>query len=119
MDVPFVDLRAQYYSIRNEIDQAIHEVIQNASFVGGKHLKSFEQSFTDYVGVRHCIGVGNGTDALYISLKALGIKAGDEVITAANSFIATSEAISRTGAKVIFVDCDEDTYNINITRLVF
>ena len=117
MKIPFVDLKAQYSSIKKEIDQAISDVIQDSAFIGGKYAKAFEQSFADYIGVKYCIGVGNGTDALYIALKALGISEGDEVITVANTFIATSEAITMTGARVVFVDCDAETYNIDIEKL--
>ncbi len=113
MRIPFVDLKAQYESIKKEIDQAISNVILDSAFVGGKYLKNFEQNFSNYTGAKHCIGVGNGTEALFIALKILGIGEGDEVITAANSFIATSEAITITGAKVVFVDCDKNTYNID------
>jgi dTDP-4-amino-4,6-dideoxygalactose transaminase len=117
MKVQFVDLKRQYDYIQAEIDQAISNVIQDSAYIGGKYLKSFEQNFADYVGVRHCKGVGNGTDALFVALKSLGISRGDEVITVANSFIATSEAITMTGAKVVFVDCDEVTYNIDVRRI--
>jgi len=117
MKIPFVDLKTQYYSIKEEIDQVIFDVIQNSAFIGGKYAKVFEQNFADYVGVKNCVGVGNGTDALYVALKALGISEGDEVITVANSFIATSEAITMTGAKVVFVDFNKETYNIDIDKL--
>ena len=113
MNIKFVDLKRQYESLKEEIDNAIYEVLNSSAFIGGKFLKSFEQNFAKYLGVKNCIGVGNGTDALFVAMKMLGIKEGDEVITAANSFIATSEAISLTGAKVVFVDCDDKTYNIN------
>ncbi|MGZ6240771.1 MAG: DegT/DnrJ/EryC1/StrS family aminotransferase [Syntrophales bacterium] len=113
MNVPFVDLRAQYTAIKNEIDEAIADVIAKTAFIGGAYVSQFEKDFADYCGARHCIGVGNGTDALYIALRALGVGRGDEVITVANSFIATSEAITMTGAKVIFADCDPETYNID------
>lgn len=112
MNIPFVDLKAQYNSIKNEIDQAMAEVLAKTAFIGGPFAKSFEKKFAQFCGVEHCVGVGNGTDALFIALKALGIGAGDEVITAANSFIATSEAITATGAKVVFVDINPRTYNI-------
>jgi dTDP-4-amino-4,6-dideoxygalactose transaminase len=115
--IPFVDLSSQYLSIENEINQIIHDVIMDSAFIGGKYLKTFENNFADYIGVKHCIGVANGTDALFISLKTLGIKQGDEVITAANSFIATSEAIALSGAKVVFIDCDEKTSNINHRKI--
>ncbi|MCZ6703721.1 MAG: DegT/DnrJ/EryC1/StrS family aminotransferase [Ignavibacteria bacterium] len=117
MNIPFVDLKAQYNSIKDEIDKAINEVISNTAFVGGPFVNSFENAFAEFCNVKHCIGVGNGTDAIFIALKALGIGRGDEVITVANSFIATSEAITLTGAKVIFVDINPETYNIN-TNLI-
>ncbi len=117
MKVPFVDLRAQYHAIQNEIDAAIQQVINDAAFVGGKYLAAFEKNFSAFTGGKSCIGVGNGTDALFIALKSLGIGPGDEVITVANTFIATAEAITMTGAKVVFVDCDEQTYNIDTSKL--
>jgi len=117
MKIPFVDLKAQYLSIKEEIDQAISNVIHDSAFIGGKYTKIFEENFANYIGVKYCIGVGNGTDALYIALKALGITKGDEVITAANTFIATSEAITMTGAKILFVDCDKDTNNIDVDKI--
>lgn len=106
MNVPFVDLKAQYQSIKSEIDPAIQAVIGETAFVGGKYVEGFEKAFAEKYGVKHCISCANGTDAIFIALKALGIGPGDEVITAANSFIATSEAITQTGAKPVFVDID-------------
>lgn len=117
MNIPFVDLRAQYESIKPEIDSAISEVIGKSAFIGGPYVKSFEAAFAEFCGVKHCIGVGNGTDALFIALKALGIGNGDEVITVANSFIATPEAITLTGARVVFVDIDPKTYNIDVNAI--
>lgn len=117
MRIPLVDLKAQYESIKKEIDQAISDVILDSAFVGGKYLKAFEQNYANYIGAKHCIGVGNGTEALFISLKILGIGEEDEVITAANSFIATPEAITMTGAKPVFVDCNEDSYNIDVRKI--
>lgn len=117
MNIPFVDLKAQYNSIKDEIDQAIADVISQSAFVGGPFVKAFEESFASFCGVKHCVGVGNGTDALYIALRALGIGKGDEVITAANSFIATSEAITATGARVRFVDINSQTYNIDVEKI--
>ncbi len=113
MRVPFVDLKAQYQAIHHEIERAISGVITDTSFIGGKYLKAFETDFAAYVGAKHCIGVGNGTDAITITLRGLGVGAGDEVITAANSFIASSEAITAAGAKVVFADIDPDTYTIS------
>jgi len=117
MKVAFVNLKSQYASIKEEIDKAILNVIQDSAFIGGKYLKSFEKNFANYIGVKYCIGVGNGTDALFIALKTLGIGKNDEVITAANTFIATAEAITLTGAKVVFVDCTENTYNIDTQKI--
>lgn len=107
MTVPFVDLKKQYQSIQPEIDKAIQSVIDNTAFVGGPYVKAFEKEFAEKMGMRHCIGVANGTDAIYIVLKMLGIGEGDEVITVANSWISTSETITQAGAKPVFVDVDE------------
>lgn len=117
MNIPFVDLKTQYASIKKEIDTAVSEVISNTAFVGGPFLKAFEEEFASFCGTEHCVGVGNGTDALFVALKALGIAPGDEVITAANSFIATSEAITMAGGKVVFVDVDPDTYNMDVRQV--
>src|SRR5262249_32670709 len=81
------------------------------------YVRAFEGAFAKFCGVKHCIGVGNGTDALFIALKSLGIGEGDEVITAANSFIATSEVITMTGARVVFCDIDPETYNIHVSQI--
>lgn len=113
MIIPFVDLKSQYNSIKSQIDKAIAEVIDETSFIGGNHIKTFERDFASIHGVKHCIGVANGTDAIYITLKMLGIGSGDEVITTAASWISTSETISQTGAKPVFVDIHPDTYTIN------
>ena len=117
MNIPLVDLKAQYLSIKDEIDAAIQEVISKTAFIGGFYVKEFEQAFAGFCGVKHCIGVGNGTDALYIALKCLGVGPGDEVIVPANSFIATSEAVTMTGARVAFVDINPKTYNMDPNRL--
>lgn len=113
MTVPFVDLRAQYHSIKNDIDRAIQKVIDETSFIGGSSIKTFENRFSELLGVKHCIGVANGTDAIYIALKMLGVGPGDEVITTASSWISTSETISQCGAKPIFVDIDPQTFTID------
>jgi len=117
VEIPFVDLRAQYDSIKGEIDQAIADVISKSAFIGGSFVKAFESAFADFCGGKHCIGVGNGTDAIFLTLKALGIGSGDEVVTAANSFIATSEAITMAGARVVFADVRSDTYNIDPEKI--
>jgi dTDP-4-amino-4,6-dideoxygalactose transaminase len=117
MSIPLVDLAAQYKNIKDEIDHAISNVISASAFIGGQYVDAFEKAFAQYCSAKHCISVGNGTDALFITLKTLGIGKGDEVLTAANSFIATSEAISLTGARVVFVDIDPNTYNIDVSRI--
>jgi Predicted pyridoxal phosphate-dependent enzyme apparently involved in regulation of cell wall biogenesis len=111
--VPFVDLKTQYHNIKGEITEAVNNVMEDSAFIGGKYVEKFESEFAKFCGAKFCIGVGNGTDAIFIALKMLGIGPGDEVITAANSFIATSEAISLTGARVVFCDVSETTRNIN------
>lgn len=106
-NVPFVDLKVQYQSLKPEIDAAIKNVIDNTAFIGGKYVEAFEKAYAQKFGVKHCVSCANGTDAIYISLKALGIGPGDEVITVANSWISTSETITQAGAKPVFVDIDE------------
>lgn len=113
MKVPFLDLKAQYESIRDEIHAAIQQVLDKTAFAGGPFVQKFEEEFAGFCGTKHCIGVGSGTDALWLTLLGLGIGPGDEVITVPNTFIATAEAISFCGAKPVFVDVDEKTYNMN------
>ncbi len=117
MTIEFVDLKAQYETIKQDIDAAIKGVLSETAFIGGSRGKQFEDAFAQFCGAKHCIGVGNGTDALFIALKTLGIGSGDEVITVANSFIATSEAITLTGARPVFVDINPQTYNIDTSRI--
>lgn len=106
-DIPFVDLKAQYETIKDEIDSVIKDVIGNTSFIGGKGLEAFADSLARTTEAKYALPVGNGTDAIYIALKQLGIGEGDEVITTAHSWISTSETISQTGAKPIFVDTNK------------
>ena len=113
MNVPFVDLKMQYQSIKNEIDIAIENVITETAFIGGKYVNQFEKDFATLYGVKHCISCANGTDSLFIIMKMLGIGNGDEVITVANSWISSSETISQTAARPVFVDIDKDFYSIN------
>ncbi|MBZ0265513.1 DegT/DnrJ/EryC1/StrS family aminotransferase [bacterium] len=117
MNIPFVDLYAQYKTLKNPIDQAIQGVLDNTAFIGGAAVREFETSFAEKVGAKHCIGVGNGTDAIQIVLKMLGIGHGDEVITTATSWIATSEMVTITGAKPVFVDIEPDFYCIDSNKL--
>ena len=111
--VPFVDLKAQYQTIRDEIHAAVDTVFESTQFILGDALDTFERAFATYLGVKHAIGVGSGVDALKIALEAAGVGAGDEVIIPANTFIATALAVSATGAKPVLVDCREDTYQID------
>jgi dTDP-4-amino-4,6-dideoxygalactose transaminase len=111
MQIPFVDLKAQYLSIKPEIDQAIADVLSETAFIGGKYVKEFESKFAELYGVKHVVSCANGTDSLYIIMKMLGVGPGDEVITVANSWISSSETISQTGAKPVFVDCHADYFS--------
>lgn len=112
-----MDLHRQYLTIKPEIDSAILNIINNSEFIGGESKNKFEASFAAACGVKHSIGVGNGTDAIYIALKAMGIGAGDEVIVPTQTFIATSEAVSVAGAKPIFIDSDPNTHLLDIRLL--
>src|SRR5437879_9024237 len=113
MQIPFIDLNAHHDPIRAELVAAIGEVIDSGAFAGGPFVAKLEQDFAAYCGSSYAIGVGNGTDALWLSLLALGIGAGDEVITTPMTFMATAEAISFCGAKPVFVDIDERTYTLD------
>ncbi len=113
MKVPFVDLHGQYLGIKAEIDSAIAEVIAQSAFIRGRHVDAFEQAWAETLKVKHCISCANGTDALYIAMRGLGLKTGDEVITTAHSWIATSETITQAGGRVVFCDTQQDTFNID------
>ena len=115
--VPFADLHAQYLTIRSDIDAAIADVIKSSAFIRGPYVESFEQAFAAATDAAHCVSCANGTDALYIAMVALGVKPGDEVITAAHSWIATAETITQAGGRVVFCDTDRDTYTIDVSRL--
>ena len=117
MEIPFVDLKRQYDLIKEEINIKINEVLQNTHFILGENVEIFEKEFANYCGVKYCVGVASGSDALTLCLKALGIGEGDEVITVPNTFIATVDAISRNGAKPVFVDIDTETYNMDVTKI--
>lgn len=116
-NIPLVDLKAQYAGIKTEVDSAVHRVLEQASFILGPEVQQFERDFAAYVGADGAVGVASGTAALQLSLLAIGIKPGDEVITTAHTFMATAEAISQTGAKPVFVDIDPRTYNIDPQRI--
>src|SRR3989344_8627405 len=115
--IPLVDLKAQYRAIKGDIDAAITRVIESTAFIQGEEVKKFEQEFAAYCGAKHCVGVANGTVAIQLVLRALGIGHGDEVITTPMTFIATSEAIINAGASVVFVDIDEHTYTLDPKKL--
>jgi len=117
MKIPFVDLFAQYESIKTEIDSAMAKVIQQTAFIGGSPVSDFEKEFAAAYGVKHVIGCGNGTDSLYILMKMMGIGTGDEVITVANSWISSSETITQTGARPVFVDIHPEYYSMDETKL--
>ena len=115
--VPFVDLKTQYLNLKSEIDEAVGGALGRCDYILGGAVKTFEETFAAYVGAKRAIGVGSGTDALHIVLRALGIGVGHEVITVANTFIATVEAITLAGASPVLVDCREDDYLIDPERV--
>jgi dTDP-4-amino-4,6-dideoxygalactose transaminase len=110
--IPFLDLRAAYLELKNELDVAIIRSLETGWYIGGAEVEAFEVEYANYVGATHCIGVGNGLDALHLVLKAMGIGPGDEVIVPSNTYIATWLAVSYTGATPVPVEPDERTYNI-------
>src|SRR6266568_1791665 len=111
--VPFLDLNAHHAALRSELDRAIREVIDSGAFAGGPFVEKFEEAFASYCGCRYAIGVGSGTEALWLALLASGVESGDEVITVPNTFMATAEAITYCGARPVFVDVDERTYTMD------
>ena len=117
MNIPFVDLYAQYLTIQKDMDAAIAGVIRDSAFIRSKHVTDFEAQFAQAVGVKHCVSCANGTDAIYIAMKGLGIKPGDEVITTAHSWISTSETITQAGGNVVFCDTDAATFTIDPAQI--
>jgi len=115
--VPLVDLKTQYAALQPQMQEALNRVITNTSFILGTEVRQFEEDFAAYCGARHAIGVASGTAALDIALRALGVTAGDEVITTPFTFIATAETIANLGARPVFVDIDPQTYNIDPNRI--
>lgn len=106
--IPFVDLASQHAEVAAEVEAGIASVLASTAFVDGPAVADFEQQYAEFVGVDHCVGVGNGTDALELALRAVGVRPGGEVVIPANTFIATAEAVSRIGAVPVVVDCDDD-----------
>ena len=117
MSIQLVDLKAQYLTIKEEVDAVISDVLTKTAFIGGAYVKDFEDAFAAFCGARYCVGVANGTDALFVTLKCLGIGNGDEVIVPANTFIATAEAVTQAGGRVVFADINPKTYNLDVTKL--
>lgn len=117
MNISLIDLKRQYKTIKEEADKKVLEILSSAQYIMGENVKEFEKEISEYLGVKHSISVGNGTDALIIALKALGIGEGDEVITTPYTFFATAESISIVGATPVFVDVDIDTYNIDPEKI--
>ena len=117
MRVPFVELRTQYDDIKPELQKAVRRVFEAGTFIGGKEVEGFEGEFARYCGVRFAVGVGSGTEAIHLALLACGVGKGDEVITVPNTFIATTEAITMSGAKPQFVDIDPESYTMGIDQL--
>ncbi|MDO8647840.1 MAG: DegT/DnrJ/EryC1/StrS family aminotransferase [Candidatus Diapherotrites archaeon] len=115
--ISFVDLKRQYESIKPEIDAAISEAVQRADYILGADVELFEKEYANFCGAKNCVSVDSGTSALHLALKASGVKRGDEVITTPNTFIATALAISFSGAKPVFVDCDSESYNLDVSKL--
>jgi len=117
MDIPFLDLKTPHRELEEELVEVFRECLRTASFVGGPQVQAFEEEFAQFCETKYCVAVSSGTDALRFALIAAGIGSGDEVITVPNTFIATTEAISQTGATPAFVDIDEQTYNMDPNRL--
>ena len=115
--VPLVDLQVQHARIAEEVDAGFAEVLAAGDFIGGKAVAAFEQEYAEFAGARHCVGVGNGTDALELALRAVGVGPGDEVVLPANTFIATAEAVVRAGARPVFVDVDDDALLLDPARV--
>ena len=117
MNIPLIDLKAQYNSLAEELNKVTIDVLSSANYIMGKNVLEFEKEFAEFLGVKHAISVGNGTDALVVALKAMGIGEGDEVITTPFTFFATAEAISAVGATPVFVDVNKEDFNIDATKI--
>ena len=113
----FVDLYAQHQSLGQELDDAIQDVIRQSAFVRGNNVDEFERRYEELMDVKHCISCANGTDAIYIALRALSIESGDEVITTAHSWISTSETITQAGGRVVFCDTEDDFFCIDAGQI--
>ena len=117
LNIQMVDLKSQYMNIKPQVDQAINDVLSSTQFINGEHVKSFQNELAAYLDVKHVITCANGTDALQISMMALGLKPGDEIITPSFTYIATTEVIGLLGLKPVFVDCDPENFNISVDEV--
>ena len=117
LNIQMVDLKSQYMKIKPQVDQAINDVLSSTQFINGEHVKSFQNELAAYLDVKHVITCANGTDALQISMMALGLKPGDEIITPSFTYIATTEVIGLLGLKPVFVDCDPENFNISVDEV--
>ncbi|MES2796380.1 MAG: aminotransferase class I/II-fold pyridoxal phosphate-dependent enzyme, partial [Bacteroidota bacterium] len=117
MHIPCLDIKRQYHQIKEEVLIKTEEVFDSNAFSAGKYVDSFEKHFADYCETKYSMACNNGTTALHLALLALGIKSGDEVIVPANTFIATAWAVSYVGAKLVFVDCDPNTWQIDANKI--
>ncbi|GKU26926.1 glutamine--scyllo-inositol aminotransferase [Clostridium folliculivorans] len=117
MEISLIDLKAQYNTISDQLNSVVLDVLASTNYIMGENVNKFEKEFSDYLGVKNAISVGNGTDALVIAMKALGIKEGDEVITTPFTFFSTAESISAIGAIPVFVDVNLDTFNIDVKKI--
>lgn len=117
MNIPLLDLKKQYLSLKEEIDKSVISVLEEGRYILGPNVKELEKEIAHYLGVKHAVGVANGTDALFLTLKSYGICEGDEVITTPFTFFASAETISNVGATPVFVDVDPNTYNIDIDKI--
>lgn len=115
--IPVMDVQRQYASLKNELDTVALNVLNSGQYILGKKVQEFEENIAKYIGVKYAVGVGNGTDAIAIALRACGVKPGDEVITTAMSFFATAESIAAVGAVPVFVDCTRDTYLLDVSQV--
>lgn len=117
MSIPFIDLKTQYHALKSDIDARIHKVLESGAYIGGPEVGELEKKLAEHTGCKYSLAVGSGTDSLLIPLMAMGIKAGDEVITTSFSFIATAEVIHLAGAQPVYVDIDPKTFNIDVSKI--
>lgn len=117
MSIPLVDLKAQYETIKADVDTAIQSILSSSNFILGQEVAMFEEEFAGFCGAKHCVGVNSGTDAIYLALRTLGIRAGDEVITVSHTFIGSTEPIGLLGARPVFIDIDPDHYTIDYAKV--